>query len=69
MQRLKWGHRKMTGGTAEAAVSGEPMKIEHIKLEEGSLAEISKQGHTNPAGLAMFPERAAELIRKDLGIY
>lgn len=69
MQRLKWGHRKMTGGGAEAAVSGEPMKMEHIKLEEGSSAEISKQGHTNPAGLAMFPERAAELIRKDLGIY
>ena len=45
------------------------MKIEHIKLEEGSSAEISKQGHTKPAGLAMFPERVAELIRKHLGIY
>lgn len=45
------------------------MKKEHIKLEEGSSAEISKQGHTNPADLAMFPETAAELIRKHLGIY
>ena len=45
------------------------MGMEHIKLEEGSPAEISKQGHTNPADLHVFPEIVAEVVRKDLGIY
>lgn len=33
------------------------MGMEHIKLEEGSPAEISKQGRTNPADLDVFPEK------------
>lgn len=45
------------------------MKTEHIKLEEGSSAEISKQGHTNPAGLAMSLESCRAGIRKEFGMY
>lgn len=33
------------------------MGMEHVKLEEGSPAEISKQGRTNPADLDVFPEK------------
>lgn len=40
------------------------MGIKHIRLEEGSLAEISEQGHTNPTGLDVLPERAAEALQR-----
>lgn len=66
---LKWGHRKMAGVELRQQFQENPTKIKHIKLEEGSPAEISEQGHSHPAGLDMFPEIAAEADRKDLGIY
>lgn len=46
-----------------------PMGIKHIELEEGSPAQISEQGLSNPAVLDVFPETAAEAGRKGLGIY
>lgn len=46
-----------------------PMWIKHTKLEEGSPAEISEQGHINPVGLDMLPEIAARALGKYLGIY
>lgn len=66
---LKWGHRNMAGVELRQQFLENPTKIKHIKLEEVSPAEISEQGHSNPAGLDVFPERAAEADRKDLGMY
>lgn len=45
------------------------MGIKHIELEEGSPAQISEQGLSNPAVLDVFPETVAEAGRKGLGIY
>lgn len=40
------------------------MRIKHVKLEEGSSAEVPGQGHTNPRGLDMFPEIVEKVVRR-----